>query len=386
MPLNRARLLLLVGTILAAGFLAGLVVSGRLDITSPSTAAPQAGPQPQPPAVTSSAVASTIATGALPDLSSIAERALKVSVNISSTNLVRMQVDPFFQRFFGEQVQPQQSLGSGVVVSPDGYILTNKHVIGNQSESIRVTFEGGRERPAKLIGIDDVSDLAVVKVDDTNLPTIPWGDSQHLRVAEWVLAVGNPFQLSGTVTLGIVSTALRSGDQVGTFQDFIQTDAAINPGNSGGALINARGELVGINTMIYSETGGYQGIGFAIPSNAAREIMNELIQNGQVSWGSIGRLSLLDIDQTVARRNGLPTGGTIVQNIAPDASAYRNGLEPYDVIRRINGENVASADHITRSVIRQKVGSTITLDVVKRDGREVQLKVPVVARRTQARR
>ena len=384
MPLNRARVLLFVGTILAAGFLAGLVVSGRLDMTTPSTAAPQAGPQPS--AVTTSAAGSAVATGALPDLSSIAERALQVSVNISSTNLVRMQVDPFFQRFFGEQVQPQQSLGSGVVVSPDGYILTNKHVIGNQSESIRVTLHGGEERPAKLIGIDDVSDLAVVKVDDTKLSTIPWGDSARLRVAEWVLAVGNPFQLSGTVTLGIVSTVSRSGDQVGTFQDFIQTDAAINPGNSGGALINARGELVGINTMIYSETGGYQGIGFAIPSNAAREIMNELIQNGQVSWGSIGGLTLLDIDQTTARANGLPTGGTLVRNLGPEAPAYRSGLEPFDVIRRINGETVTSADQLNRLVVRQKVGSTVTLDVVKRDGRELQLKVPVVARQSQGRR
>jgi S1-C subfamily serine protease len=384
MPLNRTRLFLLVGTILAAGFLAGLVVSGRLDITAPSTAAPQA---PAPPAVgASGAAAAVAATGTLPDLSAIAAKALQVSVNISSTNMVRMNVDPFFQRFFGDQVQPQQSLGSGVVVSPDGYILTNTHVIGEQSRSVRVTLPDGKELPAELIGIDAVSDLAVVKVEGANLPTIPWGDSGQLRVAEWVLAIGNPFQLSGTVTLGIVSTVVRSAEQVGSYQDFIQTDAAINPGNSGGALVNARGELVGINTMIYSETGGYQGIGFAIPSNAAREIMTELIQNGRVSWGSIGRLALVDIDRTTALRNGLPSGGTLVRNLWADAPAYRSGLEPADVIRRVNGENVTSADHFTRLIIRQKVGSTVTLDVVKRDGREVQLKVPVVARQTQGRR
>src|SRR5690606_35378473 len=147
---------------------------------------------------------------------------------ISSTNIVRL--DPFFQFFDGNQAEARSSLGSGVIVSPDGYVLTNTHVIGNQVQSIRVTLPDGRELPGELVGTDSVSDLAVVKVDAAGLATIPWGDSSQLRVAEWVLAIGNPFQLSGTVTLGIISTVRRSGDQVGTFQDFIQTDAAINPG------------------------------------------------------------------------------------------------------------------------------------------------------------
>src|SRR5690606_29965599 len=249
--------------LLVAGFAVGLVLSGRLDLTASSSAAPrdvlEETAAPQVDVATPAGAA--VAAPALPSLSAIAERALQVSVNISSTNIVR--ADPYVQFLWGNQVRAQQSLGSGVVVSSDGLILTNRHVLGDQVRAIRVTLPDGRELPAALVGMDPVSDLAVIKIDETNLQTIPWGDSSQLRVAEWVLAVGNPFQLSGTVTLGIVSTVSRSGDQVGTVQDFIQTDAAINPGNSGGALISARGELVGINTMIYSETGGYQGIGFA---------------------------------------------------------------------------------------------------------------------------
>jgi S1-C subfamily serine protease len=236
-----------------------------------------------------------------------------------------------------------------------------------------------------VVGIDQVSDLGVVKVEASGLPTLAWGDSSKLRVAEWVLAVGNPFQLSGTVTLGIVSTVARSGDQVGAVQDFIQTDAAINPGNSGGALINARGELVGINTMIYSETGGYQGIGFAIPSNKAREIMTELIEHGVVSWGSIGEVSIVMIDAATARRLGFSTAGALVRSLRRDASAYQAGLAPGDVIQRINSQAVTGAGQIERVVIQQRIGSTVTLDVVKDDGRRATIQVPVVARETPAR-
>ena len=379
MPFSRTRLVFSVALILGAGFIVGLVVSGRLALTTPSMAAiDEQGATSVEPAGRPAAVA--VAGAALPDLSTIAERALQVSVNISSTNLVRVPADPFFGTFFGNRVQRSQSLGSGVIVSPDGYILTNTHVIGNQSESIRVTTFDGQERPARLVGIDQVSDLAVVKIDETGLQPLTWGDSGRLRVAEWVLAVGNPYQLNGTVTLGIVSTVSRSAEQVGSYQDFIQTDAAINPGNSGGALINARGELVGINTMIYSQTGGYQGIGFAIPSNAARQIMDELIQNGTVSWGSIGGIDLVTVDERAARRNGLPSPGAYVQSIYRNASAYRAGLEPGDLVVALDGQPVTSAEQIDRAVTRMKVGSTVTLRVFKQDGRQVDLQVPVAAR------
>jgi serine protease Do len=381
MKITSGRVMMSAALLVVAGFLVGLVVSGRLDLTAPSVAAVD-DTQPDTAAAAADVAAPAMQPAGLPDLSAIAERALDVSVNISSTSLVRVPVDPFFAPFFGNRVQRSQSLGSGVIVSPDGYILTNTHVVGNQPETLRVTLGDGQERPARLIGTDQISDLAVIKIDETGLPTIPWGDSSRLRVAEWVLAVGNPFQLSGTVTLGIVSTVSRA---VGAYQDFIQTDAAINPGNSGGALINARGELVGINTMIYSETGGYQGIGFAIPSNTARQIMAELIEHGYVTWGSIGRMTLVGIDANRAQRYGLPSTGAWVQSIARSASAYRAGLEPGDLITAINGQSIASVEDLDRVIVRQKVGSTVTLSVIKEDGRRVELRVPVEPRRSEPR-
>jgi S1-C subfamily serine protease len=227
-----------------------------------------------------------------------------------------------------------------------------------------------------------VSDLAVVKIEATGLPTIPWGDSSALRVAEWVLAVGNPFQFTGTVTLGIVSAVSRSGEQVGSMQDFIQTDAAINPGNSGGALVNARGELVGINNRIYAPTGGNQGIGFAIPSNLARRIMTELIEKGAVSWGSIGDIRWVNVDRQTAEQNGLDVTGGFVYSLDRRSSAYRAGLEPADIVTSVNGEPVSSAEQIQRAVVRQRIGSTLSLGVRKRDGRRVTIDVPVVARQS----
>ncbi|HVW03467.1 MAG TPA: trypsin-like peptidase domain-containing protein [Vicinamibacterales bacterium] len=371
---------------LAAGFVGGLVVSGRLALTSPSMAeapAPLAAPAAAPAAQTATrgAALATLAPGA--NLSDIAEAALRASANISSTTIVEM--DPFMQFWSGNRVQQSQSVGSGVVVSPDGYVLTNKHVIGNAGADIRVTLPGdSKERPARLIGIDEVSDLAVVKVSaPTKLETLPWGESSKLRVAEIVLAIGNPFQLSGTVTMGIVSSVKRTGAEVGSYQDFIQTDAAINPGNSGGALVNTRGELVGINTMIYSETGGYQGIGFAIPSDVARRIMTELIEHGTVTWGSIGDIVWFTIDQNIAARNDLDVTGAYVRSISSASPAYRAGLEPGDIVTTLNGQRITDADQIDRVVVRQKVGSTIKLGVRKRNGRTVTIDVPIVARQSQ---
>ena len=377
MRMKRESAVALGATALLAGFVGGMVISGRLSLTSPSNA--QA---PQPPAAQTSRPAATFAGNALPDLSSVAEVALKVSVNITSTLVVQAPRDPMYQLLYGNRAQQSQSLGSGVVVSPDGYILTNKHVIGNAAAEIRVTLPDGGERPARLVGLDDVSDLAVVKVEAQNLQTLPWGDSTKLRVAEWVLAIGNPFQLSGTVTLGIVSSVTRSAEQVGAYQDFIQTDAAINPGNSGGALVNARGELVGINTMIFSETGGYQGIGFAIPATPARKIMTELIDHGAVTWGSIGSVGWYPINEAMSARYNLPVGA-FVQSISRLSSAYRAGLEPRDTVTGVDGQRITNPDQIDRIVVQRKVGSTIKLSVTKGNGREVTIDVPVVARQQQ---
>ena len=365
----------ILGSLLVAVFVASLVVSARLRETTPPETPVQAEAnteQARPAALPS--------TSNLPDLSTVAERALRVAVNISSTSR-RIPNDPVFRFLYG--AQESQSVGSGVVVSPDGYVLTNTHVIGNAGADIRVTLPGGRELRGKLVGIDDVSDLAVVKIDAQNLETLPWGDSTKLRVAEWVLAIGNPFQLSGTVTLGIISTVNRAAAQVGANTDFIQTDAAINPGNSGGALVNSRGELIGINTMIYSETGGYQGIGFAIPSNLARRIMDELKTNGVVPWGAIGRIRWIAVNRATAKANGFgDVSGAYVQSIERASSAYRAGLQPGDLLVTINGEPVTDGDQIDRIVIASKIGSTLKFEIV-RDGRRQALTVPVVSRQQQ---
>jgi S1-C subfamily serine protease len=370
-----------IAALILGGFIAGMVVTGRFQATEPSVAAPAAATTDQ--ARPASVPGSLPASSALPDLSSVAERALKVSANISSTTTRQLPNDPIFRYLYGDQAQQSQSVGSGVVVSPDGYVLTNTHVIGYAGADIRVTLPDGKELPGKLIGIDDVSDLAVVKVNAQNLDTLPWGDSSKLRVAEWVLAIGNPFQLSGTVTLGIVSTVNRSATQVGGFTDFIQTDAAINPGNSGGALVNSRGELVGINTMIYTETGGYQGIGFAIPSNMARRIMEELKAHGTVPWGSIGRINWVAVDRRTAKDNGFgDVTGAYVRSLYRNSSAYRAGLQPGDLVVGVNGDPVTDPGQIERAVTGSKVGSTVKLDVI-RDGRRRTLDVPVVSRQQQ---
>ena len=360
-----------------SAFIAGLVVSARLTPTTPTDAAPP------PPVADQARPAALPASGNLPDLSAVAERALKVSANISSTRVVQLPNDPFFRYFYGRQEQRSQSVGSGVVVSSDGYLLTNTHVIGFAGADIRVTLPDGRELQGRLVGIDDVSDLAVVKVDARNLETLPWGDSSKLRIAEWVLAIGNPFQLSGTVTLGIVSTVSRPGAQFGAHADFIQTDAAINPGNSGGALVNSRGELIGINTMIYSETGGYQGIGFAIPSNMVRRIMDELKTNGTVPWGSIGNIRWVPVDRRTAIDNGFgDVTGAFVRSLERGSSAHRAGLLPGDLVTRVNGQDVKDPDQIDRIVVDSKVGSRVKLDVI-REGRRLTLDVPVVSRQQQ---
>jgi len=360
-------------SLLTFGFVFGLILAGRFSGTTTSNivAAPAA-PPPAPQART----ASLPAGGTLPDLSDVAERAIKASVNISSTQTVR--VDPFFQMFYGQEaVRQETSLGSGVIVSPDGYILTNSHVIGNARASIKVTLPDNRELQAKLIGIDPTSDLAVVKVDAQNLSTIPWGDSSKLRVAEWVLAVGNPFAFSQTVTLGIVSAVNRHDPQLANYTDMIQTDAAINPGNSGGALINARGELIGINTMIYSETGGYQGLGFAIPANLARPLMDELIEHGEVTRGTIGLVTLRNVDPDRAERAGYGRlKGVVIWNMLRNSAAYRAGLQLDDIITKVNDQDVGDANQVSRMISDTKVGTAVKIEVL-RGARRLTFDIPV---------
>jgi S1-C subfamily serine protease len=265
---------------LVLGFVAGLVLTGRM------RTAEDAGAQPAPvdaPAKPSSPQGrAAAASSGMPDLTVAAQLAIPSVPNISSTQVVRtpnspFANDPFLREFFGGDSpfgyrdRLQQSLGSGVVVSADGYVLTNHHVVGDARSEVTVTLPDKRELRAKIVGIDEATDLAVLKIDARNLPVLAWGDSSKLKAADWVLAIGNPFGvLNQTVTLGIVSATGRSlGGSLATYEDFIQTDAAINQGNSGGALINAKGELIGINTAIFSQTGGYQGVGFAVQPGQA---------------------------------------------------------------------------------------------------------------------
>jgi serine protease Do len=276
-----------------------------------------------------------------------------------------------------------QSLGSGVIVSSDGYILTNNHVVGSASAQVSVVMSDKRELKAKIIGVDEWTDLALLKIEARGLPVLQWGDSSKLRVAEWVLAIGNPFQLNQTVTLGIVSALGRSlGGTLATYEDFIQTDAAINPGNSGGALVNQRGELIGINTAIFSETGGYQGIGFAVPSNLARHVMDDLQKYGEVQRGTIPGIQIASMTTQIAEELGAPnTRGALVNQISPRSDAYVSGLRAGDIILSFNGRPVEDASALMRMLADSKVGTSAKLEIL-RESRRLELTTPITRSRS----
>jgi serine protease Do len=294
--------------------------------------------------------------------------------------------DPLFRYFFGDDPYQQrsrvsQSLGSGVIVSNDGYVLTNNHVVGSADAQVSIVMPDKRELRARIIGVDEWTDLALLKIEARGLPVLPWGDSSKLKVAEWVLAIGNPFQLNQTVTLGIVS-ALGRNIGANLYEDFIQTDAAINPGNSGGALINARGELVGINTAIFSETGGYQGIGFAVPSNLARHVMDDLLKFGEVQRGTIPGINIANMTTQIAEELGAPnTRGALVNQIAPRSEAYTAGLRAGDIITAFNGRTIEDASALMRMLADSKVGTVARLEIL-RESRRLEVTVPVTRSRS----
>jgi Do/DeqQ family serine protease len=376
--------------LVVAGFVAGLVLTGRMRSAEPVAADPvPARAVPTPVAATEAP--QRLLAPAAPDFTAIAERTINTVTNISSMQPPRRRAspfagDPFFEQFFGDmdafggRAQPQYSLGSGVVVSTDGYILTNVHVLGElrRGTEVRVTLADKRELQAQVIGADPATDIALVKIGARNLAAIPWGDSSQLKIAEWVLAIGNPYQLNQTVTLGIVSALGRTNLGIAGYEDFIQTDAAINPGNSGGALINSRGELIGINTAIFTESRGYQGIGFAVPSNLARRVMDDLIRYGEVRRGSIGVVELVPVSAEVARQFDLPRAeGLLVARMSRTSSAYLSGLRPGDVVVAFNGTTVDSAAQLWRLVADTPVGASVKIKVRRAD-RVVDLTVPVV--------
>ncbi len=312
----------------------------------------------------------------------VAKAVMPAVVNVSTTRVVRgsqnedqseQQLDPFSRRFGGGMPGPrphrENALGSGVIVSSDGYIVTNNHVVAKADE-IRILLPDKREFVGKVVGTDPPTDVAVVKINAKNLPTLPWGDSDRLEVGEFVLAVGNPFALNSTVTLGIVSAVGRANVGIADYEDFIQTDAAINPGNSGGALVNARGELMGINTAIFSESGGYMGVGFAVPSNMARAVMDSLIKTGKVTRGWLG-VSVQDINQDLAKQFGLNQAeGALVSEVMPNSPAAAAGVKSGDIILSFDGKTISSAGVLRNLVAQTPVGKSVALGVLRDNKRE----------------
>jgi serine protease Do len=299
--------------------------------------------------------------------------ALPAVVSITSSRVVKVPQsqffnDPFFQQFFGGQVprQPQEQrergLGSGVIISPDGYILTNNHVV-DKATDIRVMLPDKRQFTGKVIGTDPKTDIAVVKIDATALPAIALGDSSKLQVGDYAFAIGNPFGVGETATMGIISATGRNGLSIEDYEDFIQTDAAINPGNSGGALLNARGELIGINTAILSGGGGNQGIGFAIPINMAKYVMDEILKHGKVVRGYIG-VGIQDVTPELARVFHVSVGkGALVSSVDASSPGGKAGLQRGDVITEINGQPIEGQNDLRLKVSTMAPGTAVHLKV-----------------------
>ena len=377
---GRAALAVVAALSLGLGLAAGLRLANRID--------------PEATAAGAAAAAAPLAPlGA--DFTAIARLATPAVVNISALQVYRTQrspffSDPFFREFFGRDLpfrMPQEerktSLGSGVIVDPDGVIVTNNHVI-EHARQIAITTADRRRLKGTLVGTDPVTDIAVLKVEGDGFATLPWGDSARATVGEYVIAVGNPFQLNQTVTMGIISATGRSNVGIVDYEDFIQTDAAINPGNSGGALVNGRAELIGINTAIYSETGGYQGIGFAVPANLARKVVEQLLAHGRVVRGWIGITRVTDVNEdTAAALRFRGERGIVIVELIRRSPADRAGVFPGDVIVAVDGREVEDAGQLRNELARAEVGAELRLTLL-RQGRRLEVRVPVEERRPDA--
>jgi serine protease Do len=378
--INKRKLYLGAAFLLVLGIFAGLLLSSHLQITTTVPAKSQISSKTLELLTQLSDAQSEVAAVATPSV-----------VNISTTRIIKNREDgafdlfddPFFRRFFGDQFphpnmpkeHKEQSLGSGVIVSEDGYIVTNNHVIEKASE-IKVLLLNKKDYKAKVIGADPKTDIAVIKIDAKDLPALPWGDSNKLKVGEIVFAIGNPFGLNQTVTMGVISAVGRANVGIADYEDFIQTDAAINPGNSGGALINARGELIGINTAILSRTGGNQGIGFAVPSSMARQVMDSLIKYKKVVRGWLG-VSIQDITSDLAEEFGVKDlKGALVSGVLKGSPAEKAGIKQGDVILEYNGKVVDDTGHLRNMVSQTAIGSTVTVKLL-RHKKELEVKVKV---------
>lgn len=362
--------------VLVMGMAVGLAVSSSLDLMDDGSAEEQ----PTVSYLKLSPVLAQVSDG----LADIAGAVIPSVVNISTSKTIKedssqnpLYSDPFFRRFFGvpdggpHREFRQRSLGSGVIVSPDGYVITNNHVVDGADE-ITVVLSDKREYKGKVVGSDPRSDVAVVKIDAKGLPSVAWADSDRLRPGEMVMAVGSPFGLARTVTVGIVSAIGRANIGITDYEDFIQTDAAINPGNSGGALVNMKGELVGINTAIFSQSGGYQGIGFAVPSNMVRQVMDSLIRTGKVVRGWLG-VSVQDLTPELAKQfNVEGVTGALVAEVIKGGPAEKAGIKQGDVILELDGKPVTDSGHLRNVVASEPVGKKLSV-VVMRDKKKLDL-------------
>ncbi|AVR98066.1 DegQ family serine endoprotease [Pseudoduganella armeniaca] len=391
MTMKRLVLTLCAVGVLGAGAAIAVQHNSKAE-AAPAAAAPVAGVAAPTAAAPANAAAGAPAPTpapmiALPDFSVIASRNGPAVVNISTTGRVRTGYenraepfadDPFFEffrRFQGPQrggggrEAPSHGVGSGFIVSADGIILTNAHVVRDASE-VSVKLADRREYRAKVLGSDPKTDVAVLKIDAKNLPVVPLGRSTELKVGEWVLAIGSPFGLESTVTAGVVSAKGRSLDEGSV--PFIQTDVAVNPGNSGGPLFNTKGEVVGINSQIYSQTGGYQGLSFAIPIDLANRIKDQIVSTGKVVHARLG-VTVQEVNQSFADSFGLATPeGALVANVEPGSPGDQAGLKPGDVIRNVNGQKIVASGDLPALVALAKPGDPVTLDVW-RQGKAVTL-------------
>ena len=312
------------------------------------------------------------------------EQVTKVENPFGSTNdpLREFFGDDFFKRFFGAPLQDQKqvvhALGSGVIVSKDGYIITNNHVV-KDAQKLTVTLAYKKKYTARVVGKDPNTDVAVIKIDAKNLPVASLGNSDQVKVGEWVIAVGNPFQLMHTVTAGIISAKGRASVNLADYEDFIQTDASINPGNSGGALADLDGDVIGINTAIYSPSGGNVGIGFAIPINMAKRVMDQLVATGKVTRGYLGLLPQ-DVDDNLAKALNLKsTDGSLVGDVTADGPAQKAGIKRGDVITSFNGRNITSSTELRNAVAETVPGSEAKVGLI-RDGKQEEVTVKVAER------
>ncbi|RKZ35172.1 DegQ family serine endoprotease [bacterium] len=358
-------------TAILTGIIIGIILTANLNIVSDANAS----------------------TTELPEFSQVfadvAESTMPSVVTITSAKIYEVPVrswepfmgDDFFDFFFGPRMRPkyekrefkQEGLGSGVIVSEDGYILTNAHVIKDADE-IEVHIEDDKYE-AEVVGIDEKTDVAVLKIETARkLPAAKLGDSDNIRVGEWVLAIGSPFRLKHTVTSGIISAKGRSRMGIADYEDFIQTDAAINPGNSGGALVNLNGEVIGINTAIYSELGGNIGIGFAIPINMAKKVMDQLIDYGKVVRGWLG-ISIQNISGELAEALDIDEkSGVLVASVLPDSPAEDADLQRGDVIIAVDDQEIESVEQLRNKIAAIKPGTKVELKII-RDGKEIKKKV-----------